>query len=70
MCDTGYRITNSTAQWHIGSDWGGYDTLNAWEANHGAISLGYGGDGSVVAWEYPSNGTTERVLCIESGCYD
>ena len=21
MCDAGYRITNSTAQWHIGSDW-------------------------------------------------
>jgi hypothetical protein len=70
MCDTGYRITNSTAQWHIGSDWGGYDTLNAWETNHGATSLGYGGDGSVVAWEYPSNGTTGGVLCIGSGCYD
>ena len=27
-CDANYRITNSTAQWHIGTDWGGYDNLN------------------------------------------
>lgn len=69
-CDAGYNITNSTAQWHLGTDWGGYDNLNVWETNHGAVSLGYGGDGSVVIWEYPSSETTGGVLCIGSGCYD
>lgn len=69
-CDKGYNITNSTAQWHIGTDWGDYADLNTWETNHGAVSLGYGGDGSVVVWEYPSSETTGRVLCIGSGCYD
>lgn len=69
-CDAGYRITNSTAQWHIGTDWGGYDTLDAWETNHGGLSLGYGGDGAVVVWEYLPTETTGGVLCIGSGCYD
>ena len=69
-CDTGYRITNSTCQWHIGSDWGGYATLDDWRTNHGGIDLGYGGDGAVVAWEYASDGTRGKVLCIGSGCYD
>lgn len=69
-CDAGYRITNSTAQWHIGSDWGGYPTVNDWESIHGAKSLGNGGDGAVVAWEYlPSNGKG-GIVCIGSGCYD
>ena len=69
-CDTGYRITNSTAQWHIGSDWGGYSTESDWETNHGGKALGYGGDGAVVAWEYlPKDGKGGRV-CIGSGCYD
>ena len=70
MCDAGYRITNSTAQWHIGSDWGGYEDLNSWETSHGGVSLGYGGDGAVVVWEYLSSETTGGVLCIGSGCYD
>lgn len=69
-CDAGYRITNSTAQWHIGADWGGYENLNAWETAHGGISLGYGGDGAVVVWEYLPKETTGSVLCIGSGCYD
>lgn len=69
-CDAGYRITNSTAQWHIGSDWGGYEDLNTWETTHGGVSLGYGGDGAVVVWEYLPRETTGGVLCIGSGCYD
>lgn len=69
-CDTGYRITNSTAQWHIGSDWGGYPTLADWQTNHGGMDLGYGGDGAVVAWEYPANAAGGRILCIGSGAYD
>ena len=69
-CDTGYRITNSTAQWHIGSDWGGYSTLEDWQTNHGGIDLGYGSDGAVVAWEYPANAAGGRILCIGSGAYD
>ena len=67
-CDTGYNITNSTSQWHIG--WDDYANLSTWETNHGATSLGYGGDGAVVVWEYPSNTSSGRVLCIGSGCYD
>ena len=68
--DTGYRTTNSTAQWHIGSDWGGYATLDDWRALHGGIDLGYGGDGAVVVWEYPANAAGGRILCIGSGTYD
>ena len=34
--DAGYHITNSTAQYHIGTDWGGYDNHAAWEARTGA----------------------------------
>lgn len=67
-CDKGYNITNSTSQWHIG--WEDYADLNTWETNHGATSLGYGGDGAVVVWEYPLTATSGRVLCIGSGCYD
>ena len=70
MCDAGYRITNSTAQWHIGSDGGGYEELNSWETSQSGVSLGYGGDGAVVVWEYLSSETTGGVLCIGSGCYD
>lgn len=69
-CDKGYNITNSTAQWHIGTDWGDYADLNTWETQHGAVSLGYGGDDSVVVWEYPSSETSGKALCVGSGCYD
>ena len=69
-CDAGYRITNSTCQWHIGSDWGGYPTLDDWRTLHGGIDLGYGGDGAVVVWEYPANANGGRILCIGSGAYD
>ena len=69
-CDAGYRITNSTAQWHIGSDWGGYPTTADWRTQTGGIDLGYGGDGAIVAWEFPANGTRGGILCIGSGCYD
>ena len=55
--DAGYHITNSTAQYHIGTDWGGYD-------NHA------GGDGAVVAWEYPAKDGKGGIICIGSGCYD
>lgn len=69
-CDAGYRITNSTAQWHIGSDWGGYPALADWSTVHGGTALGYGGDGAVVAWEYGSDDVRGKVICIGSGCYD
>lgn len=68
--DTGYRTTNSTAQWHIGSDWGGYTTNEVWRTNHGGVDLGYGGDGAIVAWEYLSEGSRGGIVCIGSGCYD
>ena len=69
-CDAGYRITNSTCQWHIGSDWGDYPTLENWRTKHGATELGQGGDGAVVVWEYPENAAGGRILCIGSGAYD
>lgn len=68
--DAGYRTTNSTAQWHIGSDWGGYADKEAWRTLHGGTDLGYGGDGAVVVWEYPTDGTKGGIVCIGSGCYD
>ena len=68
--DTGYRTTNSTAQWHIGSDWGGYADNETWRSNHGGTDLGYGSDGAIVVWEYPSEGTEGGIVCIGSGCYD
>lgn len=69
-CSAGYRTTNSTAQWHIGSDWGGYPTNADWIAKHGGKDLGYGGDGAIVVWEYPTTNTQGKILCIGSGCYD
>lgn len=69
-CDAGYRITNSTAQWHIGSDWGGYPDTAIWRELHGGIDLGYGGDGAIVAWEYPAADGKGGIVCIGSGCYD
>lgn len=68
--DTSYRTTNSTAQWHIGSDWGGYADNETWRSNHGGTDLGYGSDGAIVVWEYPSEGTEGGIVCIGSGCYD
>ena len=68
--DTGYRTTNSTAQWHIGTDWGGYPNLDSWRAATGASDLGYGGDGAVVVWEFPASASHGGILCIGSGCYD
>lgn len=68
--DTNYRITNSVAQWHIGSDWGGYADYAAWREATGGIDLGYGGDGAIVVWEFPAEGTSGKTLCIGSGCYD
>lgn len=68
--DTGYHITNSTAQYHIGTDWGGYDNHAAWETRTGGKILGVGGDGAVVAWEYPAKDGKGGIICIGSGCYD
>lgn len=68
--DKDYRITNSTAQWHIGSDWGGYADYAAWREATGGIDLGYGGDGAIVVWEFPAEGTSGKTLCIGSGSYD
>ena len=69
-CDTGYGITNSTAQWHIGADWGGYADYATWRKETGAKDLGYGGDGAIVVWEFPANAGKGGIVCIGSGCYD
>lgn len=68
--DAGYHITNSTAQYHIGSDWGDYKDYAAWEARTGGTILGVGGDGAIVAWEYPAHEGKGGIVCIGSGCYD
>ena len=68
--DAGYHITNSTAQYHIGADWGGYADYNAWTTRTGATILGVGGDGAIVAWEYPAHDGKGGIICIGSGCYD
>ena len=68
--DAGYHITNSTAQYHIGTDWGGYNDHAAWETRTGGKILGVGGDGAVVAWEYLATGSKGGIICIGSGCYD
>jgi len=68
--DAGYHITNSTAQYHIGTDWGGYDDYAAWETRTSGKILGVGGDGAVVLWEYPAHDGKGGIVCIGSGCYD
>lgn len=68
--DAGYCITNSTAQWHIGEDWGGYANYDVWKQETGGIPLGFGGDGAIVVWEFPASSTSGKTLCIGSGCYD
>ena len=69
-CDTGYGITNSTAQWHIGADWGGYASNEVWENETGGKALGFGGDGAIVVWEFPAKEGKGGIICIGSGCYD
>lgn len=68
--DNGYHITNSTAQYHIGPDWGDYPTYDSWVSRTGATILGVGGDGAIVAWEYPAHNGKGGIICIGSGCYD
>ena len=68
--DAGYHITNSTAQYHIGADWGGYNDYAAWEGRTGGKILGVGGDGAIVAWEYEPKDGKGGIVCIGSGCYD
>lgn len=69
-CDAGYAITNSTAQWHIGADWGGYDDLAAWRNLTGGIDIAHGGDDAVVIAEFEPRSNSGRTICIGSGCYD
>ena len=67
-CDAGYRITNSTAQYHM--NWGGaYDTKASFRENTGAIDIA-GGDDAVVAWEFKRTAEHGAIICIGSGCYD
>jgi len=68
--DKGYHVTNSTAQYHIGADWGGYNDHADWTAKTGGTILGVGGDGAVVAWEYPAKASKGAIICIGSGCFD
>ena len=69
--DKGYHITNSTAQYHIGADWGGYESHDFWQTETGGTIVGVGGgDGAVVAWEFPAKDGKGGVFCIGSGCFD
>lgn len=69
-CEAGYPLTNSTAQWHIGTDWGGYDDHNAWRNLTGGLDIAHGGDGAIVAAEFEPRANSGRTICIGSGCYD
>lgn len=69
VCDAGYRITNSTAQYHIGADWGGYESREVFRSKTGAVDIA-GGDDAVVAWEYKRTADHGAIVCIGSGCYD
>ena len=68
-CDEGYKITNSTAQYHIGTDWGGYDDREVFFQKTGAKDIA-GGTDAVVAWEFEKTAAHGRIVCIGSGCYD
>lgn len=68
--DAGYHITNSTAQYHIGTDWGDYPDYKAWTTRTGGTILGVGGDGAIVAWEYPAREGKGGIICLGTGCYD
>ena len=68
--DKGYHITNSTAQYHIGADWGGYESHDFWQTETGGTIVGVGGDGAVVAWEFPAKDGKGGIFCIGSGCFD
>ena len=69
-CDAGYLITNTTCQWHIGSDWGGIATHDDFRTQTGATDIAHGGDGAVVVWEFPSSASNGGIICIGSGAYD
>lgn len=68
-CDEGYKITNSTAQYHIGSDWGGYTDRDVFHEKTGAYDIAGGAD-AVVAWEFRKTAEHGTIICIGSGCYD
>ena len=68
-CDEGYKITNSTAQYHIGSDWGGYADRDVFHEKTGAYDIAGGAD-AVVAWEFRKTAEHGTIICIGSGCYD
>jgi len=76
MFDAGYGVTNSTAQWYCGADWGGYPTHQDWENTTGGIVLACSdGDaerdnGPIVMAEFPKRGSTGKVIAIGSGSYD
>lgn len=76
MFDAGYATTNSTAQWYLGSDWGGYPTRQDWETITGGIALACSdGDAErenapIVIAEFPKRGSTGKVITIGSGSYD
>lgn len=69
-CDAGYHITNSTAQWHLGMDWGGYPDIAYFTKKTGAHEIGHGGDGAIVAWEWKRSAQNGGIVCIGSGCFD
>lgn len=69
-CDAGYQITNTTCQWHIGTDWGGIATHDDFRTQTGATDIAHGGDGAVVVWEFPSSASNGGIICIGSGAYD
>lgn len=71
-CDTGYGITNTTAQWVTQEKeaWSTYLNYEDWRSKTGAIDLAYGDPNTVVIWEFKPQDNKGGILCIGSGCYD
>jgi len=66
---------NHVAQWHIGTDWGGYATPADWRAQTGGLDLGSSeGDpnhtGAVTMAAFPKTAAHGATIVIGSGSYD
>lgn len=65
---------NNTNQWHIGSDWGGFDSPATWRQKTGGLDLA-GSDGdaghtsAVVMAEFPKTSSHGGAIVIGSGSY-
>lgn len=78
LMDAGYRCTNRTLRWFVGS-WSDYKSAGNWREATGGVDLGYAGtegddkEGIVIAEFTPRTAvgkTTGRAICIGTPFYD